>query len=215
MLLEEYKAKYNTEDAAPGWDAIDAQLDKVYTIAPRHYGSIIKYILGGKDPIDGTSIYDNTKQEKHLHFVTYGMSELYYNEEAIDNEFSKWGFEFTFRLKPFKGDNGEDPMWVINMMNNLARYVFESGRWFEENQFVPANGPIRIDTDTDITGLIFMLDPELGKIQTPHGEVSFLQMVGITSKELEELLKNPKKTEVEKLANQLRQTNPMLITDLE
>ncbi len=99
-------------------------------------------------------------------------------------------------------------------MNNLARYVFNSGNWFEEFHFVPAGGPIRLETDTDITGLVFALDPELGRIDTPHGEVSFLQMVGITSKEVERLKANPTTEEVERLINELKETNPMLLTDL-
>ena len=213
MTLEEYKTKYNTDDAAPGWDAISNHVETFET-AERHYASIVKYSFGGKDPIDGTSVYDCTEQEPHLHFVTYGMSELYYNEEAVGNDFSRWGFEFTFRLKPFADDKGEDPAWVINLMNNLARYVYDNGRWFEENHFMPTNSPIRLNTETDIVGLIFVLDPILGKIQTPHGEVAFLQMVGITQQEIDRLLKNPKTSEVEILANELRKSNPLLITDL-
>ncbi len=214
MTIEEYKKQFNEEDAV-GWLKIDNQLEKIYEQQkPQHYGSIVKYILGGEDPIDGTSIYDSNKQESHQHFVSYGMSELYYNEDAIENKFSKWGFEFTFRLRPFEGDKENGPMWVINLMNNLARYVFESGKWFEENHFVPANSPIRLDTDTDIVGIAFTLDPELRKINTPHGEVSFLQMVGLTSKEIERLKQNPKTDEVKKLLDELRETNPLLITDL-
>lgn len=68
--------------------------------------------------------------------------------------------------------------------------------------------------DTDITAIAFVLDPELGKINTPHGEVSFLQMVGITTNEYEQLKQNPKTTETKKLVEQLQQTNELFITDL-
>ncbi|MGQ3014893.1 MAG: suppressor of fused domain protein [Flavobacteriales bacterium] len=213
MTQEEYKKQFSEDDAV-GWMAIDEQLKTVYgDTEPRHFGSLIKYMMGGEDPIDGTSIYDSEKQEFHRHFVSYGMSELYYNEEKAGGEFSRWGFEFTFRLKPFEGDD-ENPTWVISMMNNLARYVFNSGNWFEVNHFVPANGPIRLDTETDIVGLVFAEDPELGRIQTPHGEVIFLQMVGITSAELEHLKENPTLGAVEELINELKKDNPLLITDL-
>lgn len=214
MNLEEFKQLYN-EESTPGWEAIDKQLDSVYPgIEARHYGSILHYNMGGEDPIDGTSVYDSFKQIRHRHFITYGMSELYYNEEAVGGEYSNWGFEFTFRLVPFVADGADDPMWPINLINNLARYVFESGRWFEVNHFIPANGPIRLDCDTDIVGIAFAEDPELGKIITPYGEVSFLQIVGITSKELERLEANPRKSEVAKLLDELRQDNPLLLTDL-
>ncbi len=215
MTTEEYKAQFSEEDAV-GWLSIDAALDNVYgQKEPRHYGPLcgLHFMAGGSDPIDGASIYDSDKQEFHRHIVSYGMSDLYYNEEKAGGEFSKWGFEFTFRLKPYTGDEG-DPLWAVHMMNNLARYVFNSSRWFEENQFVPAKGPIRLETETEITGLVFALDPELGKIQTPHGEVSFLQMVGITEKELQRLQENPTREAVEQLINELKETNPLLITDL-
>lgn len=217
MTQKEYRQKFDETDAV-GWDAIREQLEDTYKgIEPRQYGPPVSMMLGGKDPIEATAIYDSEKQEFHRHFISYGMSELYYNEEAAGGEFSKWGFEFTFRLKPFEEDNvDDDPFWVIEVMNNLARYVYESENWFEEYQFIPANGPIRTETKVpvDIVGLIFVADPELGKINTPNGEVTFLQMVGITSKELERLKKNPTTDEVKKLVDELRKDNPLLITDL-
>ncbi|KAA2240293.1 suppressor of fused domain protein [Chitinophaga agrisoli] len=215
MTTAEYTAQFSEEDAV-GWLSIDAALDKVYgQTEPRHYGPLcgLHFAAGGTDPIDGASIYDSNKQEFHRHIISYGMSDLYYNAEKAGGEFSKWGFEFTFRLKPFAGDEG-DPLWVVNMMNNLARYVFSSSRWFEENQFLVAKGPIRLETDTAITGLVFALDPELGKIATPHGEVSFLQMVGITEQELARLQESPSMEAVEALINEMKGTNPLLITDL-
>lgn len=215
MKKKEYIEQFEEDDAV-GWLAIDQKVAEIYgDKEPRHYAPPLHYILGGQDPIDGTSIYDSQKQEFHRHFISYGMSELYYNEDAAEGEFSKWGFEFTFRLKPFEEDDN-DPVWVIEVMNNLARYVYESQHWFEEYHFVPANGPIRTETKNpiDIVGLVFALDPELGKIDTPHGEVSFLQMVGITSKELEFLKNDPTTDQVKKLVDKMRKDNPLLITDL-
>lgn len=217
MNKKEYKKLFDEDDAV-GWFSIEEKVREVYgDAAPRHYAPPVNLLMGGNDPIDGTSIYDSNKQEFHRHFVSYGMSEIHYNEEAAGGEFSKWGFEFTFRLKPFKEDEqDDDPFWVIEVMNNLARYVYQSEQWFEEYHFVPAEGPIRTETKepVDIVGLAFVLDPELGKIDTPHGEVSFLQMVGLTSKELARLKKNPTTEEVKALIDEMRKDNPLLITDL-
>jgi len=215
MNPEIYKQQFTTEDT-PGWQAIDDRLEKIYgSMEARHYPPLcgIHYVAGGTDPIDGASIYDSSHQTFHRHMISYGMSELYYNEEKAGGEFSKWGFEFTFRLVPFKDDEN-DPIWAINVMNNLARYVFSSGKWFEENHFIPANGPIRLNTETEITGFVFALDPELGKIDTPHGEVSFLQLVGITNAEVEDLKKSPTIGAVQELIEKLKKNNPLLITDL-
>lgn len=217
MNLNEYK-KIFQEDDAVGWIEIDKTIQKIYgDTKPRHYAPPLHYMAGGEDPLDGISIFDSNKEQFHRHIVSYGMSELYYDEEAAGGDYSKWGFEFTFRLKPFEEDP-EDPFWAIDLMNNLARYVIKSGNYFEENHVIPLNGPIRLSSkkEIDIVAVAFALDPELGTIQTPHGEVSFLQMVGLTSKELERITESESIfDEVEKVLEEIKEINPLMITDLE
>ncbi len=216
MTQKEYRNLFDEEDAV-GWLEIDKVVEDIYgDQKPRHYAPPLHYMVGGEDPLDGVSIYDSQKQMFHRHLVSYGMSELYYNEEAAGGEFSKWGFEFTFRLKPFDED-GDDPTWVVNLMNNLARYVIKSGKWFEEYHVIPANGPIRLNStaEINIVGVAFVSDPELGKIQTPHGEVLFLQMVGLTANEMDRITSaNSAYDEVKKVLDEIKTTNPLMITDL-
>ena len=212
MTKEGYKKQFNEDDAV-GWDFINIELAKIYSEQePVHFAPTLHYALGGEEPLDGISLYKSSKQTKHLHFITYGFSELYYDEESAGGEFSKYGFELTFRLKIENEDDNIN--WVCNLLQNLAKYVFKSGKWFEEFHFIPANGPIRSGFDTDITALAFVIDPELGKIETPHGEVMFLQMFGLTTAEYEALKQNPKTNETQKLIEKLKQTNELLITDL-
>lgn len=216
MTQKEYKNLFDEDDAV-GWLEIDKVVEGIYgDQKPRHYAPPLHYMVGGEDPLDGVSIYDSQKDMFHRHLVSYGMSELYYNEEAAGGEFSKWGFEFTFRLKPFAED-GDDPTWVVNLMNNLARYVIKSGKWFEEYHVIPANGPIRLNStaEINIVGVAFVSDPELGKIQTPHGEVSFLQMVGLTANEMNRITSaSSAYDEVKKVLDEIKTTNPLMITDL-
>lgn len=211
MTLEEYKKEFSEEDAV-GWLEIDKEFDRLYPgQEPKHFAPAISYMLGGDNPLDGVSYYESKKQEDHYHFVTYGFSELYYDEEKVNGEFSKWGFELTFRLKPYEADN-ENPSWAVALLQNIAKYVFSSGKWFEEFHYMPANGPIRLGTETEITALLFINDPEIEKKQTPHGEVSFLQIVGITGEEYNAILEN--QITVEELVDKLKENNPLLITDL-
>ncbi|OIV39667.1 suppressor of fused domain protein [Flavobacterium johnsoniae] len=211
MDLDQYKKEFNEDDAV-GWLEIDKEFERLYpNQEPKHFAPAIPYMLGGESPLDGVSIYESKNQEDHFHFVTYGFSELYYNEEKVNGDFSKWGFELTFRLKPFEPDNG-NPSWAVALFQNIAKYVFDSGNWFEEFHYMPANGPIRLETETDIVALLFVNDPEIEKKQTPHGEVSFLQIVGITQTEYEQLKEKPET--VEELVNRLKENNPLLITDL-
>ena len=71
-----------------------------------------------------------------------------------------------------------------------------------------------MECDTKLVGIIFAPDPQFGTIETPNGEVAFLQMVGITQEELDWLWEDPKTSRVEELVNKMRKDNPMLITDL-
>lgn len=213
MELTEYKKLFTSDDAV-GWMAIDAQLQKVYGHQkPQHFASVPHFIAGGENPLDGISVYMSNNQEEHYHFVTYGFSELYYNEECLNQEFSKFGFELTFRLK--KNGDDENFTWVCSLLQNMAKYVFSTGNWFAEHQVFPANGPIYLDYDTQLTALAFLVDPELGVIQTPHGEVQFVQVVGLTTAEHQEFLKNPTFEETEEILNRLKVENALLINDLD
>ncbi len=212
MNREEYKKIFTTDDA-PGWSAIDAVTEKLYPDQePMHWAATPHYAVGGNDPIDGISFYRAYYDgELYYHFVTYGFSNLYYDEENCEEEFSKWGFELTFRVKPFYLDD-EHPKWVYGLLQNIARYVFKSGKWFEPYHYMPANGPIRLNTETDITGLAFLLDPEMGEIATPNGKVQFLQIYGITNKELKAIKGD--NSDAKQLIDSARASNPLLITDL-
>lgn len=212
-----YKAKF-TDDASPGWDAIDTRLAEIYGPGEPdfHFGTLIKFALGGPDPIDGVSVYRRADPVPHLHYISYGMSNLHYDPDAAGSEFSGWGFEFTFRLQLLEKDMPQTdkdlPIWPINMMQNVARYVHQSGNWFEDGHFMPANGPIAAETDTSMVGLLYRTDPTLGQIETPHGHVAFLQMVGLTQAEIDGLF--AKTITVSALIQALESRDPMLITDL-
>lgn len=214
MKKEEYKAKYNTEDAAPGWDAIDNVLKKLYKDQePKHWAANPHYSVGGDDPIDGISYYEVYHEgELYYHFVTYGFSNLYYDEKYVEDDYSGYGFELTFRLKPFELDE-KGPQWVYSLIQNIARYVFSSGQWFEPNHYMSANGPIRLNCDTELTGLAFSIDPELGEIETVHGKLQFIQLFGITDEEFASIKES--NSNAEELLKQHSISNPFLITDLE
>ncbi|MGS4344986.1 suppressor of fused domain protein [Myroides odoratus] len=212
MTLEEYRQAYHEEEAV-GWNCITTALEQLYgNQEPQHFGNLLPYSLGGENPLDGLSVYQNTQQEDHVHIVTYGFSNLYYDEEKLEADYSGYGFELTFRIKK-QGD--ENIHWAMNLMQNLAKYVFDSAKWFEEFHFIPTNSPIRLEYDTDLVGIAFVQDPELGTIDTPHGRVDFLQMVGITQKELDQLWKDSTWSATATLIDYLRQDNPLLITDLD
>lgn len=212
MKLEEYKRlAAEQEDWAPGWEAIDSVFGKLYPNQnPAHYGTLFhsRAIFGGDEYLDGFSIYDSPKGFKHL--LTYGMTELYTNEEAFGGKWSRWGYEMTIKLKE---ETNEDCMWAIDMLSNLAKYTFTQNRFFEPFQFIAGNGSsLHIGTDSNITALLVVNDTEAQSLNTVHGKVEFMQLVGITQRELEILMDNRTKAEV--LVEEMRKDNPYLVTDM-
>jgi hypothetical protein len=173
----------NSSDA-PGWDAIDAALRPLYgDRKPYHVGTVPPYALGGPDPIHGISAYKNIEPVPHWHFVTYGFSELW-AKESTDPDVSGFGFELTFR-PTCPAEEEKPPNWALNFLQNLGRYVFETGNPFGVGHTLPLNGPIQQGSPTLIHAASFVHDPRLPPIATPNGRIEFLQIVGLTMGELE------------------------------
>lgn len=109
------------------------------------------------------------------------------NDSDGDNDpISGFGFELTFRLK--RGSEDTPPVWPVSLLQNLARYVFSTGNTFDSGHYLNANGPIALETDTQLTCLGFLTDPELGKISTLNGSMIFLEAIGITEDELNSMM---------------------------
>ena len=179
------------EEGTQGWDAIDQALEKVYgDQQAAHFGTLIKFRLGGPDPLDGISVYRSEQGQPHWHYVTYGFSDLYGDlDDSLDiapEKPSGYGFELTFRLAR-AADEQEPPSWPLNFLQNIARYVFRTGNVFAPGHWMTANGPIAADTQTLLTEMGFVPDPELPSTKTPYGDLMFLQLVGLTADELREV----------------------------
>ncbi len=197
------------EPEAVGWQAIDDALEPIYHgQEPRHYATVIPAFLGGKDPLSGISAYPVSQPVPHWHLITYGFSELY-DKETDDPDVSGFGFELTMRLKR-RPDEDEPPPFVLSFLQNLGRYVFESGNPFDVGHHIPLNGPICQGDDTRIWAVALATDPQLPPISTPNGRVNFLQVVGITMDELSAILA----WDTQKFLELARHALPLLVTDL-
>ena len=158
---EEVASKLEEVEAV-GWQAIEQEFLRVYPGQenPKHYGTIIKWVLGGKDPLDGISIYDGGS---YWHFVSFGQTEIY-EKETDTPDVSGYGYELTFKLKK---DEYED----------------------EEAELRNICGIPGIDArqKSNLTGFITVKDPTVETIDTPNGRVEFLELVGMTDAELKTL----------------------------
>ena len=214
MTFEEFKARQDDDDFVPGWDEIEAAFTEIYgDTAPEHFGTTItsRAMFGGPEYLDGYSAYPSEKG--YAHIVTFGMSELYYDEESFGGEYSKWGYEMTIKLKDTAPN---DCVWAMNMLGNLARYTFQSQSWFEPGQYVgSAKNPESInlgDPDSKITSLLITEDTEVKGRDTIYGELKFLQLVGITTNEFLKVKENRELVPV--LLERLKADYPDLETDM-
>ena len=196
-------------DGTPGWDAIEQALARLYPDQePLHYAPSVPASLGGEYPLDGISIYRADGPRAHWHLVSFGLSELY-EKDSEDPDQSGYGFELTFRLARPKREE-RPPMWAIGMLQNVASYVVRTGNTLEEGDRLPLNGPIALGHDTEIHAATFVLDSQLGRIETPHGRLKFLQLVGVTMDEIAAM----QRWNSEGVIGMLARTNPRLVTSL-
>ena len=194
-LFDFFKKK--TEAEAPtetndentvGWDAIEKEFLRVYPgqTKPKHYGTIIKYVMGGNDPLDGISVYDGGS---YWHFVSFGLTEIY-EKECENKEISGYGYELTFKLKKEKYEDEEAELKnICGILQMVARLVFRNGEVFNADEFIYTGQSTGIDAfqKSNLTGFILIKDPTVKSIDTPNGKVNFLELVGMTDAELKTL----------------------------
>lgn len=195
---------------APGWSAIDGALARLYPgVEPLHHAPPLPAVAGGNDPLDGISVYRSTLGgQEHWHFISYGFSELF-AKESDDPENSGFGFEMTMRVvDPEHTD--EPPAWPISLLQNLARYVFHTGNAFAVGHHSTLNGPIALGRTTALVAAAFAADPALPAIDTPHGRVAFVQLVGLTQDEYDAM----RAWDTERMLALFAEQDPALLTDL-
>ena len=184
----EKNKKSEQEINSQGWDAIDKEAERIYPgqVNPKHYAALIKWKLGGPDPLDGISVYDGGD---YWHFVTYGLSELY-EKESDDKEWSGYGMEFTFKLK--KGQRADEEQeeqeikCVCGLLQQIARITFKNGEIFNPFEYLYTGQTEGIDSRqiSNITGFITIPDTEFQTLNTPNGRVDFVEFIGVTNNEL-------------------------------
>jgi hypothetical protein len=195
--------------AAPGWDAIDAAVGRVYGAAvPQHVGYYPPAALSGN--LQGCSAY---AADGHWHYVTYGLSELYLPRREDDPQFSGWGFELSMRV--VRGAEASAPGWPFTMLNELAKHINANSVVLAPGHRVDLRSPItgfpHVEgaPETSLTVYAVTVDPQLGEIDTANGKVVFLQVVGVTSTEKERMLASSTAAVLTELARE----NPLLVTD--
>ncbi len=184
-----------------GLEALDAALGALYPgVEPAGWESLLRSDAGNADPLDEVRCY---RCGDHWHYVTFGLTELYRKVSPL-REQSGFGFELTFRL----AGEGAAPDWPVAFLQGLAGYVVGSRRTFAPGDLMDLGGPLGAQ-DTALVAALFVSDPALPELSTPHGSVRFVQVVGITRDEFE--LGRDGGTSPEPA---LREQSPLLVTHL-
>jgi suppressor of fused len=162
----------------PGWSAIDAEWSRLYTARE----PIV--FRGPEDPRVST---DPCKQvvgwdaETYWHLVGYGLTELFEKVSPLPAK-DGWGYEITLRI-PRAGDDTGPPIWAVQLVESLTRYVettersLEEGDWLQfEEGFVP---------ETNLVAAVFARDPAFPEpIEGPFGRFFFRQAIGMNAAEV-------------------------------
>ena len=190
---------------APGWDAIDRALARVYPgVVPVHLAPF----PGGHMPGGGVHGISAYPAADHWHLVTYGLSELF-EKVSRQPEISGWGYELTIRAARAP-DEPRAPQWAFNLLERLARVTQAEKHRYKVGDRIELDGPVDGEPGTRIRALTVVADPQLGTIDTPNGAVQFRQLVGVTANELDFL----RSGSVELVLEHVADGNPLLITDV-
>ena len=176
------------ETEAIGWQAIEQEFLRVYPGQdhPKHYGTIIKWIFGGKDPLDGISVYDGGD---FWHFVSFGQTEIF-EKESDSPDVSGYGYELTLKLKKYDYEDEEAEIRnICGILQMIARITFTKNEIFQPFEFIYTGQSAGIDAKqkSNLTGFITVKDPTVNTIDTPNGKVEFLELIGMTDAELKTL----------------------------
>ena len=159
--------------------------------------------FSGPGPVEAVSLHRLSAPD-HWHLVTYGLTELH-AKDSPDRHLSGWGFELTFRVV-----SDDPPLWAVDLLASLASYVWSSRHPFADGHLIDLRGPMKMDGGSALTAAAVIEDRGVGALAGPFGSVTFLQVVGLTTDELELCRAWNTEGVIELLSRQ----DPLLITDL-
>jgi hypothetical protein len=175
------------EDSHVGWDAIHSAMTALHGPQDDAPHWVLDVSLGALDPrLESLSAYDAGDS---WHFVTVGLSDVW-DARCHRSELSGLGFEFTMRVrKPrrlFRRGHERPPLWAIPLLKRLGDLAM-GGAAFRPGATFDPGGPITGQPDSPLVAVGFVVDPSLRTVTTPNGTLSFIQVVGLTANELDDV----------------------------
>lgn len=193
---------------APGWAALDRVGLTFYPgQTPHQFTSQTGYDLDSPNPLPAICVWEAPNPD-HWHFVTYGLTELF-EKSSADPDISGFGFEVTFRVPRGQGEE-TPPAWPIRMLQGIGHYALTGHGGLDTGHMIDLGGPLAPDA-TELSAVVAVPDPTFGKVDTQFGSVLFLQLFGITGKELDAMQSWP----MERRVGLVREVEPFGITRVE
>ncbi len=166
---------------APGWAALDQALSALYPgQVPHQFASQTAYDLESPSPLPAISVCEGPG---HWHYLTYGLTELF-EKTSEQADISGFGYELTLRLSR-PDDEAKPPAWPLSLLQGIGRFVLSGHGPLDSGHIIDLGGPLDPERTSQLTGVMLVPDRVLGKVDTAHGSVLFLQLYGLTADELE------------------------------
>ncbi|XP_026473026.1 suppressor of fused homolog [Ctenocephalides felis] len=193
--MDEKERVANVPQPPAGLQALYSRCRELYPDQPNplQVTAIVKYWLGGPDPLDYISMYANAgnaakKIPPHWHYISFGLSDLHgdgrvHELSTMPGGSSGFGFELTFRLQR-EANETTPPTWPAALLQSLAKYVFQTGNRLCAGDHVSWHCALD-NSDSRLRHMLMAADPQLASKETPFGVVDFIQVVGICAEELQ------------------------------
>jgi len=165
---------------APGWQSIDQACSIVHPgLLPHQFTSATAYELDSPNPLPAICVWEATAPAQ-WHYVTYGLSELF-EKSSPRADISGFGFELTLRLARAPGEE-QPPSWPLRLLQGIGQYVMTGHGELDTGHIVDLGAPLL--PGSALQGVVCVPDPQLGKVDTVHGSVLFLLLVGMCADEV-------------------------------
>ena len=150
--------------------------------------------------LNGVSAY---RGDDRWHLTTFGLTELF-TKEFDDSSRSSWGYELTL-IAPL---TLEAPDWAFKLLLAIAQTTVAGKAVYDVGYRLDAGKPID-GGSSGLTAIAFCLDTVVKPTEFPFGQYTLLQIVGITTAELQEM----KQTSTQPVMDNLAKTDSLLMTN--
>ena len=148
--------------------------------APRRFETVVRWDLGGRDPLDGVEIYDGGD---FWHLVSFGLSD-HRREGTVKRE--PCGCELTLKLKKdCCPDEDAELRNLWKLLQQIALLPVWEGKRFHPTECLCLDRDDALDArrQSGFTGLLLIRDPAAELTEGSRGRVEFLEIVGLRTTE--------------------------------